>query len=488
MIAQIVSMKSDVIELFVHPGQDEPRPGDIIEILESEGEGLIAQVIDISSAGYSGAGEAALQEVLELAAAERHTLINREPGLADLKKIKAATAKIRRRVHGGQWLPWDGRITARNAALRRVPVHELVERLSGLAAHPITVGEVSRADGAESETFTFEARCLDKLNVIVGNKGFGKSHTGKVVLMQLVGLGAPCVVFDVNEEYVGLPGAEVASIGVDYALPLAEVGFGTLMSVIDSVFPMTETARANLDYYGPRFIDEQRKARGYATLDYLIKKADAGDFGGGDLVGRAIGERLTKVKGMGLFANGPTKVSIMKTLMTMGEHGGLLVFDLSTLKPRVRKGVVAGLNRIVERFCEDEKRGGTKRYPFVFYEEAHLYIDEDDILNIVTRMRHLGMTTTFITNRPELLPKAVMGLVDNLFMLNLASHADVKAVAKSVLTDEATLESFAVALPPHHALIVGTVTGRFPLIVKVGALPEGTPATGVTQSFWDRVA
>src|SRR5438132_6796309 len=248
-------MKSDVVELFVHPGEDEPRPGDIIEILESQGEGLVAQVIDVSSAVYSGAGEAALQEVLEEAAAKRHTVIDREPGLADLKKIKAATAKIRRRIHQGEWLPWDGRITARNATLRRVPVRELVAKVSGLAVHPITVGDVTRADGAETATFTFDARRLDKLNVVVGNKGFGKSHTAKVLLMQLVGLGAPSIVFDVNEEYVGLPGAEVASIGVDYALPLAEVGFGTLMSVIDSVFPMTETARANLDYYGPKFME-----------------------------------------------------------------------------------------------------------------------------------------------------------------------------------------------------------------------------------------
>jgi DNA helicase HerA-like ATPase len=206
------------------------------------------------------------------------------------------------------------------------------------------------------------------------------------------------------------------------------------------------------------------------------------------MVARAISERLAKVRHMGIFANKPSKTSLMTSLTEIGEHGGLIVFDLSALAPRAQRGVASGLNRIIERFCVDEKAAGTKRYPFVFFEEAHLYVENDDVLNLVTRMRHLGLTSFFLTNRPELLPNAVMSLVDNLFMLNLSSSTDVRAVAKSVLTDQATLEGFAIALPPHHALVIGRVTERFPLVVHIAPLPAGTPASGITQSFWDRVA
>jgi hypothetical protein len=301
-------------------------------------------------------------------------------------------------------------------------------------------------------------------------------------------LGAPVLVYDPNREYGGLPGAEVASLGAGYALSLGEVGFSCLMSIIQGTFPMTETAGANLDYYGPRFVAEQMSTRHFANLEYLIAKAEAGDFGGGDFVTRAIVERLTKVKGMRLFADKPTKQSLLGTLQSIGEKGGTLVLDLSALKPRVQRGVAAGINRLLERFCEDEREAGTRRYPFVFYEEAHLYIDEEDILNIVTRMRHLGMTTFFVTNRPERLPDAVMSLVDNLFMFNLGSKGDVRAVAKSALTDADTLEAFAASLPPQYALITGALTRGRPLVVHIGPLPKGTVASGVTQSFWDRVA
>jgi len=56
------------------------------------------------------------------------------------------------------------------------------------------------------------------------------------------------------------------------------------------------------------------------------------------------------------------------------------------------------------------------------------------------------------------------------------------------MVDLTTLEGFAITLPPHYALVVGKVTQRFPVVVHVAALPAGTPASGVTQSFWDRVA
>jgi hypothetical protein len=487
MIAQLLSLKGDTAELVYYPGIDELLPGDVLEALESDGDGLVLQVINVASALYAGASEAALQELLEAAATEHHHLVDREGGLPDLKEVKVATAKIRRRVSEGAWTSWDGWVTGRNVRLRRVPHAQIAANITTAGDLAVVLGQIERR-GGDAYPFAVDARLFDKVNVIVGNKGFGKSHSGKVIACGLRDLGAPCVIFDVNREYATLPDAIVADVGAGYALSLHEVGFGTLMSIVDTVFPMTDTARANLDFFGPRFVIEQARARRFANVQYLIDKANAGAFGGGDLVARAIADRLIKVKHMGVFAETPTKTSLMNTLMEMGEHGGILVFDLSSLRPRVQKGIASGLIRIVERFCEDEKRAGSKRYPFVFFEEAHIYIEDDDVMNLVTRMRHLGLTSFFLTNRPELLPNAVMGLVDNLIMLNLASSTDVRAVAKSVLADAATLESFAVALPPHYALITGRLTARFPVVVHIAGLPAGTPASGLTESFWDRVA
>lgn len=489
MNAQLMSIKADTGTVIFYPGEDEPRAGDWLAFQEAgTSDGLVTQIIGIESATYPGSAEAALQEVLERASAEKHIVVDREPALVDLKRVKLATAKLRARLVNGRWEPWNGFVTSRNVRLQRVPLDDVLAQVAPAGARAIELGTVERSGTAESVPFVVDARMFDKINVIAGNKGAGKSHTAKKIALGLAALRAPVLVFDPNREYVALPGAEVAAIGAGFSLSLGEVGFACLMSVIDAVFPMTETARANLDYYGPRFVQEQMQQRGFASIEYLIRKADAGGFGGGDLVARAIAERLEKVRGMRLFADRPTRQSLMGSLQTMGEHGGILVLDLAALKPRVQKGVAAGINRILERFCEDERAAGTRRFPFCLFEEAHLYVDDDDIMNIVTRMRHLGMTAFFVTNRPDRLPDAVISLVDNLVMLNLGSKGDVRAVAKSALADSETLEAFAVTLPPHYALVTGAVTRRFPVVVHIGALPAGTIPTGVTQSFWDRVA
>src|SRR4029450_5670695 len=46
---------------------------------------------------------------------------------------------------------------------------------------------------------------LEKVNAITGVKGAAKSHLSKVVLLELIKAGAPCVVFDLNKEYIHLP-------------------------------------------------------------------------------------------------------------------------------------------------------------------------------------------------------------------------------------------------------------------------------------------
>jgi DNA helicase HerA-like ATPase len=59
------------------------------------------------------------------------------------------------------------------------------------------------------QDFFIEGQDLEKVNVVTGVKGSGKSHLAKVLLLQLIQSGAPCIVFDINREYIHLPKAEV---------------------------------------------------------------------------------------------------------------------------------------------------------------------------------------------------------------------------------------------------------------------------------------
>ena len=121
----------------------------------------------------------------------------------------------------------------------------------------------------------------------------------------------------------------------------------------------------------------------------------------------------------------------------------------------------------------------------MFFEEAHFYTSQDEILNLITRGRHLGLTLFFITNTPGELPEVVFRQLDNLICTGLRHGADLRTIAKSALSDDDTLQSLAVGLGQREAMIVGRATGNFPIVVDVLDLPEGHPSTGATRSFWD---
>lgn len=119
----------------------------------------------------------------------------------------------------------------------------------------------------------------------------------------------------------------------------------------------------------------------------------------------------------------------------------------------------------------------------MFLEEAHFYTSDEEILNLITRGRHFGLTTFFITNTPGQLPEVVFRQIDNLICTGLGHSGDLRTVSRSALSDEDTLQSLAVGLRQNEALVVGRLTEGFPLIVDVNALPDGFPATGVTRSL-----
>jgi hypothetical protein len=96
------------------------------------------------------------------------------------------------------------------------------------------------------------------------------------------------------------------------------------------------------------------------------------------------------------------------------------------------------------------------------------------------------MASVFITNTPQNLPDTVFRQLDNLFLLSLTHRDDIRNVSKNSFTDEDTIQSFATRMPERHALIIGNVTNRYPLVVEVARLPEEIPPTGQTRSTWER--
>lgn len=144
------------------------------------------------------------------------------------------------------------------------------------------------------------------------------------------------------------------------------------------------------------------------------------------------------------------------------------------------------VNKAVAHRCQEEAHG-QGRFAYCLYDEAHLYCSESTILSLITRSRHLGMSSIFVTNTPSKLPEAVFRNLDNLIVLPMADDKDdIRNLCRNSFTDAETLTALATRLKPRHALIVGNLTDRYPLVVSVDDLPEGVPRSGVTKSTWTR--
>jgi uncharacterized protein DUF87 len=482
MNGQIIDIKGKDVVVAYHPIMGEPRLGDALLVTDrgssSDVRGVVIQVLGYDAARYPGDQEAALAELLEAVVADRHEIVRGEPAMVDLKEIKLLRCKIKKTVRDGEWLPWDGRIPTRNVRIRPLGGDEILDRVLPKPQFPITVATY---DGVKAP---FDARLLDKVNALVGIKGSGKSHASKLMLNGLRGHGAPCWVFDMNREFADLPGAEVLRLGDNFQVSLAEVGFPFLMAIIEEMGPLQDVSRGAFEQMGRRLIEEEVRRTQFATIEYLLAMAEHDRFHNNEMVNRAIETRLRMVSHAGVFARTAATETLAARSRRLTAAGGFLVFDLAELPVGRLRALTRGLNRRLEGICVEERRGGGYAYPFVIFEEAHFYASPEEILNLITRGRHLGLTVFFVTNSPAELPEVVFRQVDNLIVTGLSHSADLRTIGKCSLSEEDTLQSLAVALGPTQALVVGRITANFPLVVEVLPLPEGFPATGATRSFW----
>jgi hypothetical protein len=119
---------------------------------------------------------------------------------------------------------------------------------------------------------------------------------------------------------------------------------------------------------------------------------------------------------------------------------------------------------------------------FLFAEEAHLYLRETYWDDIVTRMRHFGIFTTFITNQPDTIQDSIYRQADNIFLFNFTNEHDLDVVSRAARVDAQTVRAIAVDLPPQHCLILGKVVEDFPMVAKIKALDIQT--LGKTRLFF----
>lgn len=506
MNIQVNQIKGDVVELMFNPREDDLRVGETLRIQERDsGEGLVVQVVAFRMVTYPSL----IQEQLELVVSHGQPLSRelltylseaqealQEADNSEARNMKIAIAKIRK-LMGRQWDQWDGWIPIRDVEVTRVSDQELFDNCIDDLGNPLHLGQTLRG-----EPFFIEGHYLEKINVITGVKGAGKSYLSKVVLLELINAGAPCVIFDLNKEYIHLPQQESDPLtgqvhkrgiihlkaGENLKLGVRQFGLSPLVTMLTK-FGLPDVSAMYFENRMARLlqeawhIEQQGRTPPFIGIQHLIDMAEELEFSPNEGVSAAIRSRLEAARNTGVFADQANEATSLQAEYDKIRDGGALVIDISSLTNLSRQGFVQAIIDIIREICERELQRGTGRFPFVFFEEAHLYINHNTIGYIVTRSRHLGMTCFFVTNMVGGLDETVLRQVDNLFLLYLPFDDDVRHISKSAMTDQDTMASFVKRLRRHHALILGDVTRQYPIIIKIKEL-KGIHTAGETQYFF----
>jgi hypothetical protein len=353
--------------------------------------------------------------------------------------------------------------------------------------------------------FIIEGQDLEKVNVVTGVKGSGKSHLAKVLLLQLIEQGAPCIVFDINKEYIHLPKVDTdpktgrtirrgivhLEAGGNFRLGVRQFGLAPLMTLLQR-FGLPEVSALYFENRLARLWAEAEQMEGetgrvpYVGLEQLMQMAEQNEFGSGSnalVVNQAIRSRLEALKNTRIFARSAKEAASLGVTYRLIREGGALVIDISGLSNLAREGFVQAIIELVKDLCLWEIEHETRRFPFIFFEEAHLYVSRQSIDYIVTRARHLGITSFFVTNMIHGLDETILRQADNLFLLRIPFEDDVRHVSRGAATDYDTMAAFVRRLREHHALVIGNVTAQYPLMFRVDPL-KGVNTAGETRFFF----
>ncbi len=473
---RIYRKEGDEIQLIAFP-DEHIQKGDYLLIEDPGlGKGLLVQAIDLQYANVPGVLEDILRDVMtdgELAGQDIDPL-NISSEVDALKDTRLAVCKIRGTIaQDGGLSPSTSWIPSRTSSrIRAYPVNRLI--MNG-GKRPLMVGH------NDGEAVHIDASGLDGgLNIITGRKGTGKSHLAKLMLLSLSSFGAPCVILDVNGEYVNLhksKDGKIASTRLSVLAPrsglnfaMNKLGLRTVAGVLSNALDLPATSSKVFST-----IWRELEARGNLTLPGLIQTVQS--WSCHDSVREALISRLQVLLESGLFSDESNPLTEEKILHAI-EGGGILVVNLKNQSHTVRR-------ILVEIFLGELTKilsSNWLKAAFLFAEEAHLYLRETYWDDIVTRMRHIGLFTTFITNQPDTVQEAIYRQADNVFIFNFTNEHDIETIGKVAKSDSETIRYLVRGIPTRRCLLLGNVVRDLPMMVDVEALDVRT--MGETRLFF----
>ena len=461
--------------------EDSAAKGDYL-LIEDRSKSMVVQVYDEEYVSSQALIEDIVkEEVVNASSMENlHDPLNIGSLSRLVRDARVFRTKIRASVNDGKlssdvtWLP--SRVESR---IRRIAMKELSSLLGRYGVFAIPIGRAGR-----EEEFEIYAEDLDgKLSVITGKKESGKSHLSKMLIKTLVQYGAFVIVFDLNNEYGGLGwSCDGVPSSIHQQVKILEPG---------------KTLRFTLNYCGKTAISGMLKnaldmpaaslreflriwdwceSKQSLSIDSIGNAVNTWNIN--ELVRDALVSRYHVIQSSRLFTNGEGSLQFEDIIS--GKSGAAMIINMGEISPTVRRMVVElVLSKIVDLLEH-------KKIPpiFLFAEEAHIYVRDTYWEDIITRMRHFGIYTTFITNQPDALSDGIYRQVDNIFLFNFTNDNDLDKISKVSLADNDTIRSIVRTLPQRHCLAIGKAVCDLPVVIKVAAAEVLT--LGETKKFFTK--
>lgn len=479
---RLYKKEGNTILILCFPGE-EMEKGKYLKIEDPKmSKTLIIQVIDILFANVPGI----LEELLRDSTGNKQVYgANFDPlevsfHVSHIQDAQLLVCKVRGTLQDNKlsvdnsWLP--SRSQSNIDELTAESIMKMTENCRNL---PLGLGDIKG-----QSPFAINARDLDgKLNIVTGKKGTGKSHLSKLLVLGLVDYGAMIVVLDLNGEYVNLGRSSsggkskyynrirVLTPGVNFKVTLAQVHLRVILKIL--VHALNLPGASTREF---KRIWKYLAERGSLTLDALNEAIQ--NWRCNQFVRDALFSRYYSLLNSHFFIDNMTEATSLDTNLYGIRDGGVLVINLQDVSSVDRQIVVEyTLGKLIELLVQWKIRA-----VFLFAEEAHLYLRETYWDDVVTRMRHFGIFTTFVTNQPDTIPENIYRQADNIFLFNFTNEHDLETVSRASKVDAETVKKIARDLPSHHCLILGKVVNDFPMVVIVKAINVQT--MGQTRLFF----
>lgn len=464
---------------------EEVEKGDYLTIEDLKtGKGLIVQVIDIQYADIPGILEELLRNHNDDSYIEGEDVDPFEVAthIAYIQDARLLICKIRAINNNGELVPTSSWLPSRScASIKTLPIERLLAQTEIDGNYQINLGKTT-----EKKQLLVDLRALDgSLNIITGKKGTGKSHMSKLLTLSLISHGAPVVILDLNGEYAGLgqnvdgkpnefrEKIHVLTPGKNLKVTLGQLKLRVMLNVLVNALSLPGTSAREFKRIW-RFLEEKDVLTMH-ELGEAIKNWKCNQH-----VRDALLSRYHTLLNSGLLTDNPAQATSLTNSLHKARVGGAVVINLRDTSTINRLIVVEYvLGKLVELLTDWKLRA-----IFLFAEEAHLYLRETYWIDIVTRMRHFGVFTTFITNQPDTIRENIYRQADNLFLFNFTNGHDLETVSRASKVDAETVKAVARDLPPHHCLVLGRVVNDFPIVIKVRKLD--VRAMGQTRLFFSK--